>query len=200
MLKFAALQGPAGQLLLRSSRTGMGHRIPRVLASSAPIVGVPSMNTTGSAYSAFSTNEPSTYKEDVQFETILPPVLPQVSPPQPKKEMHPKNVFTRLWERYSPKGQQHRIHTAEALFQAASRQASDPYVPTYLSCPLLLLLLFFNVQFSLLMDSPLRATYLLSTFDYFVFSTLSPLLYSTLIYYSSLSYILYTLQSLVWTG
>jgi hypothetical protein len=126
MLKFAALQSPAGKVLLRSSRTGMGqHRIPRVLASSALI----SLNTAGSTYS-FSTNASSTNagEKAAPFKSILPPVLPQASPPQPLEERPAKTWFTRQWDRYSFKGQQHRIHTAEALFQAASRQASDPYV------------------------------------------------------------------------
>jgi hypothetical protein len=39
-----------------------------------------------------------------------------------------RGLFQRLKDRYGIKGQQDRIHRAEALFQAASRQASDPYV------------------------------------------------------------------------
>lgn len=129
MLKFAALQGPAGKVLLRNSRIGTGqlNRIPRVLASSAPILG----NTAGSAYS-FSTKVASSQEGEkskaASFETLLPPVLPEASPPQPLTERPSKNWLQKQWERYSFKGQQHRIHTAEAFFQAASRQASDPYV------------------------------------------------------------------------
>jgi hypothetical protein len=120
MLKFASLQSPAGKFLLRNSRN------PRVLTST-PI----SLNTAGSTYSFSTTASLAKDGETLKaapFETVLPPVLPQASPPQPLTERPAKNWLTRQWDRYSFKGQQHRIHTAEALFQAASRQASDPYV------------------------------------------------------------------------
>jgi hypothetical protein len=48
------------------------------------------------------------------------------------------------------------------------------------------------------MDSPLRATYLLSTFDYFVFSTLSPpsLLYSDLLLFTVIHTLYFTVVGL----
>jgi len=67
--------------------------------------------------------------------TQLPPVLPPPSATHGRQETKQasgataaaqKSIFQRLWDRYSIRGQQHRIQTAESLFQAASRQAADP--------------------------------------------------------------------------
>jgi hypothetical protein len=39
---------------------------------------------------------------------------------------HEKSCFGKLVDRFSIRGQQHRIHMGERLFQAATRQANDP--------------------------------------------------------------------------
>jgi hypothetical protein len=62
-----------------------------------------------------------------------PTVLPILSAPsmecipQPKSENQSSWLY-RLYQRNSIRGQQHIIHSGEELFQAASRQASNPYV------------------------------------------------------------------------
>lgn len=42
--------------------------------------------------------------------------------PPPKR----KNFLDKLWDRYSFTGHRHRVEIAESMFQAATRQASDP--------------------------------------------------------------------------
>lgn len=55
----------------------------------------------------------------------LPPVLPPPSPPQPQTPVAEKGLAGKVINRYSIKGQQHRIRVAESFFQAATRQASN---------------------------------------------------------------------------
>lgn len=109
-----ALVSPSNMLL----RGGRAFVSRQSRASSAPIsrqLSTSSSDTTGT----------------IQTTTRLPPVLP---PPLQHaahnnagaNEKPPKGMLERLWDRYSIKGQQHRIHMAESLLQAATRQASDP--------------------------------------------------------------------------
>lgn len=58
----------------------------------------------------------------------LPPVLSPPSPPLPEVEQPQKSFFSKLIDRYSPRSQRDRVYHSEVLFQAATRQAADPYV------------------------------------------------------------------------
>lgn len=45
---------------------------------------------------------------------------------QQQKGVHEKSLLGKLADRFSIRGQQHRIQMGERLFQAATRQANDP--------------------------------------------------------------------------
>jgi hypothetical protein len=57
--------------------------------------------------------------------TPLPQVLPK---PEQEDATLTKSIQDRLWDRFSFRGQQHRIFMGEHLFQAARQQSHDPYV------------------------------------------------------------------------
>jgi hypothetical protein len=39
-----------------------------------------------------------------------------------------KSIFSKMWDKYSPQGQQRNIEMGERLFRSAQRRANDPYV------------------------------------------------------------------------
>ena len=67
----------------------------------------------------------------------LLPILPNPPlPPPPETEMAPKSMWQRWSSQYSLAGVQRKILRGEMLYQAAKRQASDPYVTYQLQfCP-----------------------------------------------------------------
>lgn len=61
------------------------------------------------------------------------PLLPNPPlPPAPAENVRPKSALQRWSDKFSLTGQQNKIRRGESLFQAARRQAADPYVPTVL--------------------------------------------------------------------
>ena len=61
-------------------------------------------------------------------QTILPPILSPPSPPRPLSPIEQKSLMGKVINRYSVQRSQERIRLAESFFQAATRQAADPYV------------------------------------------------------------------------
>ncbi|GKY98026.1 hypothetical protein MPSEU_000760700 [Mayamaea pseudoterrestris] len=57
---------------------------------------------------------------------VLTPPLQQLPSSVTPQDAPNNGLLNRLWSRYSLRGQQDRIHMAESLFQAATRQANDP--------------------------------------------------------------------------
>jgi hypothetical protein len=133
MMKLTAMQGPARNALRQHN---LAHRYASVAPAKSLIWRANDADRRSpeeQAYAStasYTTRNASTQSRNTTSPYILPPVLapPSESSPQPLVPKPAKGLLQKLFTRYSFKGTQDRIHRAEALYQAVTRQATDPYV------------------------------------------------------------------------
>ena len=109
-------------MTMMMGRLGSGSQILLRRYSRRIVKDTPRQHVVPSNFAPFST---TTAADLSRIPPILTPPAIQATPGTTDTPPQ-KGFLGRLWAKYSFKGQQDRIHTAESLFQAATRQASDP--------------------------------------------------------------------------